>query len=412
MSSRALARAGSALLLAALCIGRAPAQEKPKLEESRQALVFVEPWSGDSDIMASEAHLVATELFKTEMAATRKFVFASSAATESVEMVLRGTLERTATGYHLVLHATRADGGTEEIAVPPAPSLEDLVKAAALEVGKLKRRAGYVLKREGNRIIIARGSAEGVKVGQRYRTTDTFETFIIRKVSTQTAEGEIVTGPAAIGGAGGKLGSVDVVFLIDTTASMQEEIDGVLANAARFADRLGKSGIDARLGLVDFRVGVRATHPPTANIAESKSWVAPLRAGGGGDETPFQALEQAMALPFRPEARRIFVLITDEPAYDAIADAPLASRGAACGTVRPQSFHVTAYSGGIAERVLSRLRADKAVVFPVALNDNEGIYPHLAHATGGVYYDLHRSQDFSALLDTLGQRIEGMFVEM
>jgi len=96
-------------------------------------------------------------------------------------------------------------------------SLEALVGEAVAAVSRMQKRTGYVIKREGRHLTIARGRSHGIKVGQRYRTTDTHEEFVISKVMEQTAEGDI-TGPAmaALPGANGR---VDVVFVIDTTAA-------------------------------------------------------------------------------------------------------------------------------------------------------------------------------------------------
>src|SRR5260221_667796 len=46
---------------------------------------------------------------------------------------------------------------------------------------------------------------------------------------------------------------IDVLFVLDVTASMQNEIDGVRDGITSFALQLGERGLDARVGLLAFR---------------------------------------------------------------------------------------------------------------------------------------------------------------
>lgn len=416
MSSRRLTNVLFALLVLALSV-RASGGAAEKPAESRAALVYVEPWvAGDDAVKSAELHAIASELFKNALVASKKFAFAPDAAAPGVEMSLRGILR---TGYTVELSAQRPDGTLEPIAVAPSASLEKLVEDAARAVSGMQKRTGFVIKREGARIVIARGSEEGITVGQKYRTTDTFEDFVIQSVNAHTAEGLITGGggPRSALGAEVAAGAVDVVFLIDTTASMQEEIDGVLANCQRFASNLAAKKIDARLGLVNFRVGIVSTVEPTADIEAFKAAVAPLRAGGGGDETPFLAMQGALAMRFRPGAKRIFVLITDEQAFDAVESAgytvsfarrEMPAGCATTGRVQPDDV----LAGPLGKSVMDPIKAAGVAVFAVALDDYEGVYRALAAKTGGAYYDLEKSQDFTTLLDTMGERIEGMFMEL
>ena len=47
-------------------------------------------------------------------------------------------------------------------------------------------------------------------------------------------------------------GAVDIAFLIDTSGSMQNELDGIKSACVSFAQNIESSGIDCRLGLIDF----------------------------------------------------------------------------------------------------------------------------------------------------------------
>ena len=49
--------------------------------------------------------------------------------------------------------------------------------------------------------------------------------------------------------------SVDIVFLVDTSGSMSDEIEAVKSSCQSFADNIIKEGISVKLGLVGFDLG-------------------------------------------------------------------------------------------------------------------------------------------------------------
>jgi len=105
----------------------------------------------------------------------------------------------------------------------------------------------------------------------------------------------------------------DIVFVLDVTGSMAEEIAALKENVLGFANALAGSGIDYRLGLVAYAEGVVAMHGMTSDSSEFRSWVRgqPLEEFGVV-ENPLDAIATALSLPLRPQAERIFVLATDE----------------------------------------------------------------------------------------------------
>ncbi|MEE8410585.1 MAG: vWA domain-containing protein [Myxococcota bacterium] len=400
-----------------------PNNPPPADMESHPTLVYIAPFHAeDSVVELEELHLIAAELFKNELAGSRKFNFAGSSDAKGVQLVINGKVGRSSEGLYRLELGISSPGEDERSSHATSRSLEDLVQRSASAVGRLRKTTGYVIKRIGDKIVIARGSQHGIKVGQKYKTTDTHESFVITRVGLQTAEGRIV-GQGAVGAPSvlrgatitGELGAVDVVFVLDTTGSMQEEIDGVLANCERFADRLAARGIDARLGLVTFRVGVRQVHSLTADIQEFKGWLGLLKAARGGIETPFAAMQTALSFDFRDGAVPLFILITDEAPYDALAEHGLVVENGAWtykgGRTDPPSAREV-FRSGIAPRVLADVQRKGGAVFSVTLDDFSGVYRYLAQRSGGAFYDLSTSQDFSALLDTIGRQIEGMFEEM
>lgn len=130
-----------------------------------------------------------------------------------------------------------------------------------------------------------------------------------------------VTPPDTTGG----VRVADIVFLIDRSGSMSDEIAAVDARAEQFADALAASGIDYRLGMVKFgNDGDGDTNPfvfgggnMTTDISVFKNWLhGPTP---GGTEPGFHAIRLAIStFAFRPGAQIVFVIITDEDADEPI----------------------------------------------------------------------------------------------
>jgi Mg-chelatase subunit ChlD len=108
-------------------------------------------------------------------------------------------------------------------------------------------------------------------------------------------------------------GQVDIVFVLDVTGSMTEEITGVKNNILEFADSLVKRGVDFRLGMVTFLDVIENVYDFTSNAQQFKNNVA-LQYAHGGDDTPensLDALYRASQMQFRESANKIFIWITD-----------------------------------------------------------------------------------------------------
>jgi len=122
---------------------------------------------------------------------------------------------------------------------------------------------------------------------------------------------------------GGK--RAQVMFVLDVTGSMAEEISGVKDNIKDFMDYIHSEGLSVEVGLIAFRdleeceppeVMKFEGHPFTSNARDFKSQVSRLKAlGGGGNpgESSFDALVLACRQPFKEDVARILILITDEP---------------------------------------------------------------------------------------------------
>lgn len=137
---------------------------------------------------------------------------------------------------------------------------------------------------------------------------------------------------------------IDLVFVIDTTGSMSEEIDGVKRAAIDLAEDLALRNRDARFGLVAFGDEVRgawpsASGPLSSNVRDFQRHVATLTATGGGDadENPLDALVVARGMRFRPGAQVLLVLLTDAGAHQRDRVTRLTSAGLAADLSRRQT---------------------------------------------------------------------------
>ena len=120
---------------------------------------------------------------------------------------------------------------------------------------------------------------------------------------------------------------VDVIFVLDVTASMQWALGDLKNGIVKFSDSLTKSNITFRLGLVTFRdiydnpadkpeVMMFDGKPFTSDGGAFRDKIGTLKAEGGGDipESSLEGVEQAVKL-FEPQdtTTKMILLITDAP---------------------------------------------------------------------------------------------------
>jgi hypothetical protein len=117
---------------------------------------------------------------------------------------------------------------------------------------------------------------------------------------------------------------LDVVFLIDTTGSMSDEIDRVKHTLLRTTDRLRglDEEMDLQYGAVLYRdIGdeyVTRAHPLTGDIVGFDGALQGITAGGGGDGP--ESLNQGMAvavgqMDWREGAAKLVFLVADAPPH-------------------------------------------------------------------------------------------------
>jgi Mg-chelatase subunit ChlD len=112
---------------------------------------------------------------------------------------------------------------------------------------------------------------------------------------------------------------VDVVFVLDASASMQDNIYAVSKHLAKMTDRLAGSGLDYRLAIVTFRHSTWSSilgrdlqvTALTSDLRKIRRTLGQVKCTGG--ERALDAIDEAIrAVHFRRGASRHFVFITDE----------------------------------------------------------------------------------------------------
>ena len=120
------------------------------------------------------------------------------------------------------------------------------------------------------------------------------------------------------------MAQADIVFIIDTTGSMSEEIQDVKENIGAFADALKEKGVSASLALVSYQ-DIEADGNDSTKVLKNgvdnwfydidayKNALSSITLGDGGDypECALDALETARLLDMRASAGKIFILMTD-----------------------------------------------------------------------------------------------------
>lgn len=183
--------------------------------------------------------------------------------------------------------------------------------------------------------------------------------------------------------------TIDFIFVLDKTGTMQKYIDAIKMNIINFTKALLKRNIDYRLGLILFSDNVEKIYQPTANVYDFLNWVSYVKAYGGGDEkeNALEALAATTKIDYRKEATRIAVLITDAPYHQ----------------VGENGDGKTGYN---TNSLISLLQKNQIRVFAIAPLDLEQ-YKTIAKSTRGSWYDL--DYPFSTVLDNFSNQLTNLY---
>ncbi len=110
-------------------------------------------------------------------------------------------------------------------------------------------------------------------------------------------------------------GPIDVVFVIDTSGSMSDNIEAVANHVIQMIDVYESSGVDYALGLTEFYAPVRNTIKVlqlTKNLSEYKENINAIISRRG--ENALDAIEKTVRkMQFRATSKKHLILVTDEP---------------------------------------------------------------------------------------------------
>lgn len=119
----------------------------------------------------------------------------------------------------------------------------------------------------------------------------------------QTIAGNIASGTSA--------STSDIVFLLDTSGSMEENIRSVGNHLISMVKIFREKHIDFTMGIVKFKYD-SLIFPQTRDYQKYERLLENVKCGG--DERAFNAIVKSIKrVKFRSEAERRFILITDEP---------------------------------------------------------------------------------------------------
>jgi Mg-chelatase subunit ChlD len=170
---------------------------------------------------------------------------------------------------------------------------------------------------------------------------------------------------------------LDLVFVIDTTGSMSDKIDGLLQTCTKFVDEFAALQLQHRIAVVafgDLRVRgdkiVRTDFTSNVEVTKKSLKNIPRYKGGGNKgESSLEAIDKALELPFDEDAVKALILITDEPAHQ-------------------KHLKASEMSGRLAER--------EFLVFVVSPPID--YFKAMAKRNGGRWYKVAADTDFSDLL--------------
>ncbi len=196
-------------------------------------------------------------------------------------------------------------------------------------------------------------------------------------------------------------GKTDIIFVIDTTGSMDEAINNVYTNVSTFVDKLEAENVDVRLGLIEYKDiykdGTNSTqnHSWYYDVEKFKNELSMLNAVGGGDEaeSAVDALYQARNMGSRSNVNKHIILITDAPYKNGIAGSP--------------SYTM--------KNEISNLVSANYTVSVVSYSSVMSDYNELVTTTHGVFGNIE--QNFATTLDTLilkiGEEVnDGIWVDL
>jgi len=124
-------------------------------------------------------------------------------------------------------------------------------------------------------------------------------------------------------------GGLDLCFVVDTTGSMGDDIDNAKDNMTEILSHLSEKTTDYRVAIIDYRDFSSRTYDSadypyrvqldfTSDNSTIQSAINRLSLGYGGDEeeTVYSGLMAAANLEWRPDAKKVIIILGDAPPLD------------------------------------------------------------------------------------------------
>ena len=174
-----------------------------------------------------------------------------------------------------------------------------------------------------------------------------------------------------------KAGKADIIFVVDSTGSMGDEITNVRDNIDEFVSKLEHDSVDVRLGLVEYKdiyedgYGSTRAYNWYSDVEEFKTQLSSLKVTGGGDapESVVDALECAQNMGFRKGVNKFIIVITDASYKN--------------GTSQDRNITL--------EDEINDLKLKNICVSVVTLRGYFSAYNALIEKTGGVLIDINQN---------------------
>lgn len=193
--------------------------------------------------------------------------------------------------------------------------------------------------------------------------------------------------------------SADIVFVLDVTGSMGDEIESVRTNMNSFMNHLQSEGMDYRVGFVVFGdiVHVYNDYQFYTDYAQIMDVINNIYlgehgigSGGDGPENQVEAMAEAAQMQWRPGASRNMILLTDATSHE--------------------NDNVTPWTMG--DLLAEYLLPNSIMVFPifrVNASDQMDQYVPIAEQTNpqGAYYNI--MDNFNAIISQIGDFITSLY---
>lgn len=210
---------------------------------------------------------------------------------------------------------------------------------------------------------------------------------------------------------------LDLCFVVDTTGSMDDDIDNAKENMSKILDILSQKTSDYRVSLIDYRdyssrTGYSYDYPYkvqlsfTNNNEQIKNSIYSLDLGNGGDneETVYSALIESSKLDWREDAKKVIIILGDAAPLD-----PEPETG-----YTYQDVSAALYASDIAldydesdTRVTDFIDKDLINVYSIGTNASDeasDFFREISEDTGGNFLSIDDASEVSdAIIDSIEQ---------